>query len=235
MQKHSRKLFWNVFDILLFSIYFAAVGFIYYCLQGKILYLDGLNGTHTGTKLYFYAFLTLLLTAALFPVVILRVYFWKLSFVKIKRSLLLRSATVAIVCIATSIFAVIPSFLGPPRYVFFTEGYRDWARQSLDVKEIRAWISTVDEKGPFSVDEDFKGPRCIKEQSTRFDAGIFSEDENGQMSLKLHSGGGFQDWGVFIGLEETDISPFETVMYDAYSGEYRLRLEEGAYVWYELQ
>ena len=124
MQKQSRKLFWGIFDVFLFSIYFSAVGFIYYSMQDEIRYLDGLNGTHTGTKLSFYAFLNWLLVAWLFTVIVLRVYFWKLSFVKIKRSLLLRSATIAIACIATSIFAVIPSFLGPPRYVFFTEGFR---------------------------------------------------------------------------------------------------------------
>ena len=230
MQERSRKQFWAVFDILLFSVYFAAVGFIYYCQQGKIRYLDGLNGTHAGIKLSFYAFLSYLSATALFSVIILRVYFWKFSFIKIKRSLLLRSAA-----IATCFFVVIPSFLGPPRHVFFTEGYRDWAQSFLDVKEIRAWRSTTDEKESFSIDEYFKGPRCLKEQGTRFSAGTLTEDEDGRMSLRLHSGGGFLDWGIFIGPEETDVPPFETVMYDGYAGEYRLRLEKGAYVWYGLE
>ena len=143
--------------------------------------------------------------------------------------------TIAIVCTTTIYFAIIPSIFGEPCYVFFTEGYLDWARQSLDVKEIRAWVSTIEERESFSIDKDFEGPGCLKEQGTRFSAGILTEDEDGRMSLRLHSGGGFVDWGIFVGLEETDFAPVETVMYDEYAGEYRLRLEKGAYVWYELQ
>jgi len=231
----SREVFWGIIDILLISLYLVAVGFINYCLQDKVHYLDGRNGTHVGSVRSFYAFLTWLMVAVMFPVIILRLHSWKSLVFNTKRLLLLRLATIVIVCSATCFFAVIPSLSGKPRYVLFTEGYRDWAQASLNVQEIRTWMYTLDEKGFFSVNKDFKGPRCILDHNSRFTAGTVYEDENGQVSLRLHSGGGFLDWGVFIGQENTDYPPFETVMYEGHYGEYRLRLGNGAYVWYEHQ
>ena len=235
-KKISRKVFWSIFDILLFSLYLAALGFLYYyCLRDEIYYLIGYNGTGVGLERTLYAFLTWFMLAGLFTVIILRLHSWKSLIFNTKRLLILRLATIAIVCAATCFFAVIPSFFGKPRYVSFTEGYRDWAQASMNVKEIRTWMHTLDKTGSFGVDKDFKGPRCISDHASRLSAGILSKDENGQVSLRLQSGGGFCDWGVFIGPEDTDVPPFETVMYDGHYGEYRLELENGAYVWWEFQ
>lgn len=152
-----------------------------------------------------------------------------------KRLFLIRMATIGIVCVPTYYFAVIPSFFGKPSYVSFIEGYRDWAVSALDVEEIRVWMNADGEKGTFSIGEYFSGPGCLLDSNSRFKHGYIFEDENGRMSLGLHSGGGFYDWGVFIGPAGDEVPVSETVLdYDGY-GEYRLRLEDGAYVWWDLQ
>lgn len=241
-RKISRKVFWSIFDILLFSLYFAVLGFLYYyCLRDEVYYLIGYNGTGVGLERRLYAFLTWLMLAGMFTVIILRLHSWKSLIFNTKRLLILRLATIAIVCAATCFFAVIPGFFGKPRYVSFTEGYRDWAQAAMNVCEIRTWMHTLDnkgsfdERGHFSFNQDFKWPQCISDRTSRFSDETLYEDGNGQVSLRLHSGGGFGDWGILIGPEDTDVPPVETVMYDGHYGEYRLELKNGAYVWWEFQ
>ena len=60
-------------------------------------------------------------------------------------------------------------------------------------------------------------------------------NEQGYRVLMLQSGGGFLDWGIVIGPKEMPAPDSEFVDFGANQVEYRLKLSDGAYVWYEFQ
>lgn len=104
----------------------------------------------------------------------------------------------------------------------------------LDVPAIREWMAEQEDSINTIGSEDFDGPKCLAENHARLSAGMLF-DKEGMRVLRIMSGGGFQDWGIVIGPEEMKVPESTYYKYNEHSGEYRLKLAEGAYVYYELQ
>lgn len=92
------------------------------------------------------------------------------------------------------------------------------------------WFSFFDNKE----DEEARKLDCPKAIINVFlyaHSGYLFKNEADQNCLKLYNGGGFAQWGVVIGPKEMEVPPSDFSDY----GEYRIKLEEGVYVWHELQ
>lgn len=119
-----------------------------------------------------------------------------------------------------------------PGYKPFTYGCRDRVRSKADIEAIRAWLRTLSK-------ENYTGdtvrllsdewPKSLKVLNPR--RVILSTDEKDNTKIRLTMGGRFAYWGVEIGMEDMEIPPSDF----GYRGEYRLPLESGVYVWYDLQ
>lgn len=89
-------------------------------------------------------------------------------------------------------------------------------------------------KGSVGFGKNFQGPECLSENCLRISAGMIYNEEDWRV-LRIMSGGGMQDWGVVIGPEKMEVPPTENFKYHERASEYRLKLADGAYVWYEFQ
>jgi len=131
-----------------------------------------------------------------------------------------------------------------PGYKPFTYGFRDRIRSKADIEDIRNWLKTLSKEDctgkiidirsysfPYKSKwtSSIKWPKSLKV----FNPGYVNLDldENDNPKVRLTWGGPFAHWGVEIGMEDMKIPPSDFGRY----GEYRLPLEPGVYVWYELQ
>jgi len=152
---------------------------------------------------------------------------------------------VFIALFAISVLTPIETYLWPPGYKPFTYGFRERIRSKADIGAIRNWLKTLSK-------EDCTGeaihllltdsalPRIQWPDSVEWSEALkvcypgyvtLDLDKNGNPKVRLTWGGPFDHWGVEIGMEDMEIPASDFSRY----GEYRLPLEPGAYIWYELQ
>lgn len=225
--KRDNSVIWCVGAIILLIAYFALIGVFIFFQNGQAHYLDGLNGTFIGMGRHFCSIPLWLIMVIVFSGLGTCLYFSELSVgVKI--------GSVAVLLLINPLFVIIPFFFDTPRHVNFTEGYRDWAKSVLNIQEIREWMEDLKNTESFGIYDDFQGPKCLVENHSRFSAGLIF-DEEGHRVLRIMSGGGFQDWGIVIGPVEMEVPESENYKYSGGASEYRLKLENGVYVYYELQ
>lgn len=233
----KHKSLWILLDSFLYIFYFTILGFIFHSQQERIYYLDGFNGTNFADIIKFFCIFAWLAVFMLYFLIIARVYFWKNQIINRRRLFVLRLLALSIIHIL-ALAAMIVTISGKSRVELFMEGYRDWAKGSLEIEKIRTWVSTCDlqEQAIYSffIDKDFEGPLCLLKHGSRFTVGYIRKEENGSLILDLHSGGGFRDWGIYIGPQNLSVPAFETVMHVGGYREYHLKLDNGAYVWHEL-
>ena len=240
--KKGWKTFWFIIGIVLFVSYYVLLGIIIYLQWGQDQrnYLDGFNGTFEGYARNIYAFFVWLATLPIFVLTLIYVCFLKSMFRSHSRIRHLKIVFLVLLILLnpiftfSSIYGLINKAKNPSSYERFTEGYRDWAKSVLEVEQIRNWMKDLKDTKSFGIYDDFQGSKCLAENHSRFNAGIIFNEEN-QRILRIMSGGGFQDWGVVIGPVEMEVP--ESTYYEYYEncGEYRLKLADGAYVYYELQ
>ena len=116
---------------------------------------------------------------------------------------------------------------------FLVYGLRDQVRSQTDIREIRDWLKTLSredymKEGRIDIYDNLPEPiKQLKPLTTRI-----RTDENGNPKIRLFWGSGIVgDWGIEIGLEDMEIPPSDLRRY----GEYRLPVESGVYVWYEVR
>jgi len=145
-----------------------------------------------------------------------------------------------------------------PGYEPFTAGFTRYARENVDLAAVRDWLSTLDADtyDRESIDLHPNGrltPRWPDTPAwpaaiTRLDPHYveFMKMETGGLKIRLTWGGAPGHWGVEIGPEDMEVPPTlerkaqefgpPDQRYKVYdTGEYRLPLAPGAYVWHELQ
>ena len=138
----------------------------------------------------------------------------------------------------------IPIELYSPVYKPFSFGFRDRIRIIADIEDIRDWLGTLNKKKctgryiPLSSSSipfmrHWPNSRQWPKSLKLFNPGsvILDLDENGNPKVRLEWGAALGHWGFEIGMEDMEIPPSDFSRY----GEYRLPVEPGAYVWYELQ
>ncbi|TKJ35930.1 MAG: hypothetical protein CEE38_13030 [Planctomycetes bacterium B3_Pla] len=237
----------NMWDALISAL----VAFIIIAPLGWIEYLNGRFNIHS-------IFLTFLDACIVVPAVgILIIVFviastvqllcnWK-TYTKRKRLIRISQIGIPIVFVASfiiSVFTPVEIHLWQPGYKPFTYGFRNRIRSEADIEDIRAWLKTLSKEectGEYTAlsygsnlyerrwPDSLEWPESLKV----FRPGYVNLDldENHNPKVRLTWGGPFGHWGVEIGMEDMKIPPSDFSQW----GEYRLPLEPGAYVWYELQ
>ena len=154
---------------------------------------------------------------------------------------------IPIVFIASFVISVatpIETYLTPPGYKPYTYGFRERVSSKADIGAIRDWLRTLRReqctgeevdilsdsflplsRWPDSIDWP-KSLKAFNPHYVRLDL-----DENGNPKVRLTWGGVLAHWGFEIGMEDMEVPPSDFSRW----GEYRLPLQRGAYVWYELQ
>jgi hypothetical protein len=136
---------------------------------------------------------------------------------------------VSIALFVASFFVPDDSDIRWPPYKSFAYGFGDRVRSKADIAAIRDLLRTFgkfgkqDQPGNTRIPYD-DWPKSLKALNPNLV--LLSTDKNGTVYIRLLWGGGFQHWGMVIGMENMDIPPSDS--------EYRLLLEPGVYVWVEL-
>jgi len=128
-------------------------------------------------------------------------------------------------------FIPIESDLSWPWFKIFMYGFRERIRSKADIPAIRDWLKSLnkedytDHAGRLHSD---KWPKSLKVLNPG--KATLAMDENVNPEIVLWWGGGIQHWGVAIGTESMQIS------HSAYRDyiSYKLPVEPGVYVWFEL-
>lgn len=230
----GKKTFWLITGIVLFASYFSLLGIMIYLQWGQEQrhYLDGFNGTFEGLARAIYSFFVLLGSVPIFILTLLYACFLKSMFGLRSRIHNTKRTFLVLLILLNPILLF--SVFNSPRHEQFTKGYRDWAKSVLDIKEIRDWMSGYNERYTRIGSKDFQGPKCLAEYYSRLNTGLVFNEE-GEKILRTMSGGGFQSWGIVIGSAKMEVPDSENYVYSGGASEYRLKLADGAYVWYELQ
>jgi hypothetical protein len=138
----------------------------------------------------------------------------------------------------------VPIELYQPRYKPFTYGFRDRIRIIANVGAIRKWLRTLDKE---HCDGNYIPLYAGSYPFVRYwpdniewplSLGMFSPgsvildlEENRRPKVRLEWGSALGHWGFEIGMEDMKIPPSDF----SRRGEYRLPVEPGVYVWYDLQ
>lgn len=138
----------------------------------------------------------------------------------------------------------------PPGYLTFTHRFHYRMEQRLDAEAIRDWLSSLDESAfdgelydlLFSVNRKTL-PFSLPYEVTVLDKKIHYVrfyKKDGERYLRITWGGPYGHWGVVIGPEDMDIPATVKPHLSEDSGvlqygEYRVKLEDGVYVWHEIQ
>ncbi|KPK74525.1 MAG: hypothetical protein AMJ79_13855 [Phycisphaerae bacterium SM23_30] len=194
-------------------------------LSYYISYLDGLqNGGPVNFSPCFLYLATFVLWWILFIRII--VFFKRLSTVQV----IIRS----IFTIITILVIIISPKFHVPSISPFMKGFKIGMGKNADIEEIREWLKTVDKPNDFLSFQLYPNlPEAIKKLKPRYVDTLKLEEKEG-FKVRLTWGGGFGHWGMVVGPEDMEIPPTEISAYDK-SGEYRERLTDGAYIWYEVQ
>jgi len=145
---------------------------------------------------------------------------------------------------AISVLTPIEIYLWQPGYKPFTYGFRGLVKSNVDIEDIRDWMKTLSKEDCtgetidlYSDSDSFKSywpdsvewPKSLKVFNAHYVN--LDLDKNGKPKIRLTWGSAFGHWGFEIGMADMEIPSSDFRRY----GEYRLPLESGAYVWYELQ
>lgn len=156
-----------------------------------------------------------------------------------------------VVIVGLVLYLALPfTMILPPGYKTFTWGFKKHAAVNADIPTIRSWLGTVDPKvctGYMMLMADLKQADRIDwpEAITRLDPQdvTLTLDGNGHPVIHLGWGGLDVFYGLVVGSENMEIPRTKPrtkqkhisgrVFWD--SGEYRLPVAPGAYVWYEIE
>ena len=228
----EKQRFW--FDYFLYTFVFFLVIFILLDFFSVVKFLDVLGFSLFGYSLdiltlgNFYSFNpTVIVLLSCLVIMVYRAFFYLPRRFKTKKSLLKVKFL--------SIFFVIFVFGSPfplfvpfriPGYKGFTYAYRINIRKELDIKSTQDWLKTV------------KKPPQLGIEPNKEDLPVFLKKHyrKGQFRLINHSSGVYiittngthwGTWGFIVGSKELEIK--------SSNNRYVLPLEQGAYVWHEIQ
>lgn len=165
--------------------------------------------------------------------------------------------TWAVAIVAVVLLVAMSFKVWPPGYKPLTWGFRRYIQRRADIPAIQGWLQTIDpnacdgdwitikaagpeSENPVTSDPEFSS--LVLDLKPRY-VGLLLDEANRPM-ISLMWGSGLQgSWGLTVGPEEMptpatqprerDILPNGRALY--HSGEYRLPLAPGAYVWHDIQ
>jgi len=110
----------------------------------------------------------------------------------------------------------------------FIYGFRDRVKSNADISAVRAWLKTLDKE---DLDYNRKQPYYFRYHSDELPESVkaiggiigISTDSKGNPVLNCSFGGGLDNWGVEIGMEDMKIPPSDYVS----KAGYRMYVEPG--------
>jgi hypothetical protein len=238
-----QKRLWLCVDVVLFGIYFLA-GLIVLDPTGLFGYLDGLRDTHIRWFIFVCMLYLWPITIAFLAILLIRLYFWRRYFTgRLKYSITL-SFMLVLMALFNPFFSLITFFpFVEPGYKPFTQGFYDRMQTHLQVEPIRGWMATLEDDvydGQLYGYEFDSYPFELPEEITALSSEIsyikLYNDEALRRCLHLEWGGPLVGrWGVVIGPKDMPIPQTVYPTEEERIGEYRLRFEDGVYVWHLLK
>jgi len=133
-----------------------------------------------------------------------------------------------------------------PGYITTTEDFRQKLSKSLDVIQVRDWlkdlsdaeIQQIDNKRFQALEFPLKLPNSVNNLKREMSYITIIKDDRYGVCMRLSWGGPIARWGVVVGPQDMPIPETEDVSYEKgyrQIGEYRVKLEDGAYVWHEIK
>lgn len=236
---------WNKWDAALLVI---IIVFVILVPAGGFFYLCGRFSPYLTFLVVWFVYPGIVACLVLFIVASTRrlLLDWKRC-TRRKRLITIVQIGIPIVFIASFVISVttpIETCLAQPGYKPYTYGFRERIRSKADIDAIQDWLRTLSREDctgenidilsdsfPFKSrwPDSIDWPKSLKAFNPHYvKVGL---DENGNPKVRLTWGGALAHWGVEIGMEDMEIPPSDFSRW----GEYRLPLERGVYVWYELQ
>jgi len=245
-EERKPRFDWNKWDAVLLTI---IILYVILVPIGGFFYLCGRFSPYLIFLIVWFIYPTIGVFLLLFVAVCtIRLFIgWKRD-TKRKRVIKIVQIGIPIVFIASfavSVFTPIEIYLDQPGYKPYTYGFRERIRSKADVGAIRAWLKTLRKEDctgePIRLlltdsalpKIQWSGSVEWSEALKVFNPGYVTLDldENDNPKVRLTWGGPFAHWGVEIGMEDMEIPASDFSQF----GEYRLPVEPGVYVWYELQ
>lgn len=241
------RIDWNIWDVILL------VFIVVYAILGPLGAIDYFCGWYNPSLRFHFACFIVPITMAISILLLVYTIIWTFRlfinwtrYTQRKKLIRLIHVCIPLVFIVSSFISVfipidIPFQFG---YKSFTYGFRERIKSKADIKDIRNWLETLQEKecngeiiGLYRDSDPFKShwpdtiewPESLKVFNPHYVKLDLDENKNPMVSLTW--GGPFAHWGVVIGMEDMEIPPSDLSRY----GEYRLPLKSGVYVWHELQ
>lgn len=246
---------WYVVDLMLFGG-FAVAYAAFFGFMALSSYMDGRSGGRDiFSSLCVLPVMGCILLLWLFLLPVQIVLGWP-KHVKSRRKLVV---LYLLVSLGLVVWIALPfTGLWPPGYEMFTDGFGHYLRAEMDLAAVRDWLSSLDPRTydgqhfdlsvrsglGTSWPDRIAWPAAI----TRFDPHYvqFNKTEAGRLKIRLTWGGALGHWGVEIGPQDMEIPPSQERQREKVgppgheswfdgTGEYRLPLAPGAYVWHEIQ
>jgi hypothetical protein len=250
----NSKISWNWKNYLLL---FLAIIFVAGLALGGFEYLNGRFDYYYSVLVVFLIFPTLLLLH------IIEVPLYIFQLIKSWHRFSLTKRIVVIIQNIVVTYFLICFFTGTglwiPGVIAFSYGFRSHIIAETNVSQIQNWLKTFDPNLCDSKDKDilsrdnFETSDWPKDVNWPNSITIFNPhyvcldlDENNSPKIRLTWGGVFGHWGIEIGSEKMAIPPTKKRKLEEYnldgtkgtlwiSGEFRLPMAPGAYVWHELR
>ena len=162
-----------------------------------------------------------------------------------RRKRIIRTAQIGIPILLIILFIYaffVPIELYQPRYKPFTHGFRNRIRIIANVGAIRKWLGTLDKEhcdgnyitlssGSYPFIKYWPDEWPISLIMFSPNSVILDLDENNNPKVRLEWGSALGHWGFEVGMKDMEIPESDF----SRRGEYRLTVEPGVYVWYDLQ
>lgn len=136
--------------------------------------------------------------------------------------------------LVSNYFFVGSRFYGHHQKLFML-GLRDRVKSRADIGATRVWLESLNHKDYEYASDHYTGipstdlPKSLK--GLKDAKPMLSADENCNAKIRLiWDSGMLGHWGAEIGMKDMKIPPSDLSMY----GEYRIPVEPGVYIWWEL-
>ena len=257
--KIKHRIDWNKWDVILFVIlapFIFLAEFVILIPTGGLSYLSGFYNfpfDFLFVGLVVVNHIGKVMEAILFPFVVASCIFIIVNSVRAfitwkrytKRKRIIRTAQIGIQILLITLYfyaLFVPIEIYQPIYKPFMHGFRNRIKIIANVGAIRNWLRTLDKEhcdgnyitlssGPYPFIRYWPDEWPISLIMFSPNSVILDLDENNNPKVRLEWGAALGHWGFEIGMEDMEIPESDF----SRRGEYRLPVEPGVYVWYDLQ
>lgn len=242
--KKNWKAFWIIFDAIVFGGYFLCFFIFFFSPNEIVRFYEGLNDTNYTALFVSALFDYWYITLTCLVILLMRMLFWSRYFQSKWKLWIIRIVTILMLLafnpVTAFIHGIVPEDNSLASRRSYFEGFCQRIKSRLDVEELRNWIdgleSSVFDGKVYYIDNWFPDdkilPVPVPEEINCLGENIrylilYKEDQMRCVNIVWSTR--LARRGLLIGPKEMPISECND------DWEYKHKLEEGVYVWYELQ